>query len=789
MLVLAQPSDIQGHWSEKQVGEWVDKGLAKGYENGLFKPDAKISRAEFITLVNRALGLKTATPINSNAWYTGEIEAARAAGYISGYEDGAIKPDDAISRAEVATIVFSALNMKYSDGKAIPGYKDAGSIPQWARAAFNSLVGEKYLQGYPDNSLRPLSDITRAEAVSVLSRAFGTIYNVAGTYGPDKGTSTINGNVTVNVPGVNIQNTSIEGNLLLTAGVGDGRIQLDNVAVSGITTINGGGAHSIVIDNSNLNEIVVDKESGEKPEIVAQGSSVVGSVYLESWASLEETDLTGEGFDIVQIAPTFKSNAWLDFTGDFEVDVDSPANINLLKGKFSVNISGQAAGSNINILSNATLNKLVADGSVQVKGTGAVKRAEIDTDGVIIQQQVADIILTQGTIASIGGQTVESSAQSGADINGAGSSSPQTFTGYITTEDDFAANLGEDTAYMIYMKLMAESGLGITFQQNGKWVFYYFDGTIASGNASPWTFNGTGAQLTAWNIVANQVNDGGSNSPVPVIVAGALNGNTLTNPGPDKDGILYQVITVTSINGGSGQGGGGSASLLIPPALNAVSTAVYQAVYLTFTDDAAWRAAVTAVEDGSTALGQTQYAVAAGAITINDGVLNAGTHTITVTATGYEDAEATQTILQSSTGGSGQGGGGSASLQTFTGYITTEDDFAANLGEDTAYMIYMKPMAESGLGITFQQNGTWVFYYFDGTIASGSTKPWAFNGTGSQLAAWNIVGNQVDNGKARYPVPVIVTGSLNGDTETNPGLDADGINYPVIAVETINLTS
>lgn len=131
--------------------------------------------------------------------------------------------------------------------------------------------------------------------------------------------------------------------------------------------------------------------------------------------------------------------------------------------------------------------------------------------------------------------------------------------------------------------------------------------------------------------------------------------------------------------------------------------------------------------------------------------------------------------------------------QTFTGYITTEDDHAASLGEDTAYMIYMKMMALSGLGITYKdKDGKWVFYYLDGNIATdnkdGDNGKWKFNGTGSQLKAWNIVEDQIkrNNGSdSKKAIPIIVKGILDGTTQTNPGPDADGINYPVIKVNSI----
>jgi hypothetical protein len=51
---LAQPSDVQGHWAEKKIAEWVAKGLAGGYPDGTFKPNNHITRAEFVALVNRA---------------------------------------------------------------------------------------------------------------------------------------------------------------------------------------------------------------------------------------------------------------------------------------------------------------------------------------------------------------------------------------------------------------------------------------------------------------------------------------------------------------------------------------------------------------------------------------------------------------------------------------------------------------------------------------------------------------------------------------------------------------
>ena len=128
-------------------------------------------------------------------------------------------------------------------------------------------------------------------------------------------------------------------------------------------------------------------------------------------------------------------------------------------------------------------------------------------------------------------------------------------------------------------------------------------------------------------------------------------------------------------------------------------------------------------------------------------------------------------------------------LRTFQGYITAEDDFAAGNGQDTAQMVHMDTMAKSGLGITCQSDGKWVFYYFGGDFATKNSKgnggAWKFDGRGAQEQAWSIVEAQVKNGRGSEPVAVTVTGTLSGEKRSNPGSDQDGKSFEVISVKSI----
>ncbi|MBC2580407.1 hypothetical protein [Clostridium sp. DJ247] len=121
-----------------------------------------------------------------------------------------------------------------------------------------------------------------------------------------------------------------------------------------------------------------------------------------------------------------------------------------------------------------------------------------------------------------------------------------------------------------------------------------------------------------------------------------------------------------------------------------------------------------------------------------------------------------------------------AAVQTFTGFIQDEDCFvcyAPNYGEDTKMCLSMKSCAKSGYGITaLQSDGSYKYYYFDGNFATFSDGK-TFDGTGSQLTAWNLIQNTTKQNN----ISVKVTGTLNGDKKTA----ADGKTYEVITVSSL----
>ncbi|NLW45702.1 MAG: S-layer homology domain-containing protein [Syntrophomonadaceae bacterium] len=292
----AVPADMQNHWAAKQVAEWIEAGLVGGFPDGTFRPDQSITRAQFITMVNAVLGLQEKAPISyadvkADDWFAPEIAKAKKSGYISGYPDNTIRPNNTITRQEIAVILAGILELDPSPA-GINRFKDAGTVAPWSRDAMGAVTAAGILSGFPDGTCRPTDVATRAQAVVILSKAAGAMYTEAGLYT----LQVVDGNATINTGGVTLKGGTIKGSLLLTEGIGEGSIVLEDVTVNGRTVVCGGGSESITFKNCNLGVIVIRKSSGPV-RIVATGNTNIQKVIVKTEARLENRNNTGRGFN------------------------------------------------------------------------------------------------------------------------------------------------------------------------------------------------------------------------------------------------------------------------------------------------------------------------------------------------------------------------------------------------------------------------------------------------------------------------------------------------------------
>ncbi|WP_411553794.1 5'-nucleotidase C-terminal domain-containing protein [Paenibacillus lautus] len=180
-LVLQNPvtfQDIASHWSKGEVESLAAKMIVTGRTEQTFVPNAPVTRAEFATLVVRALGLSADAAsgsfqdVASSDWYAGAIQAAVDADIIDGYTDGTFKPNRTITREEMAVMAYNAL--EYAGYNPVDAAKvhfaDASSIGAWSQVAVYELAELDILNGDQKQRFNPKSNATRGESAAVLHR-------------------------------------------------------------------------------------------------------------------------------------------------------------------------------------------------------------------------------------------------------------------------------------------------------------------------------------------------------------------------------------------------------------------------------------------------------------------------------------------------------------------------------------------------------------------------------------------------------------------------------------------
>jgi len=169
-------TDIAGHWGASSILAAASQRLISGYPDGTFKPDHPVTRAEFTVMLVNALQLHgTGGTVafsdqdKIGPWALPAIAAAVERGIVSGYEDGSFRPDAFITRAEMAVMVAKALGVKL-DGPEQTGFADDDEIPAWAKGAVAQSRQLGIISGRGGNRFEANATATRAEAVVVLLR-------------------------------------------------------------------------------------------------------------------------------------------------------------------------------------------------------------------------------------------------------------------------------------------------------------------------------------------------------------------------------------------------------------------------------------------------------------------------------------------------------------------------------------------------------------------------------------------------------------------------------------------
>jgi N-acetylmuramoyl-L-alanine amidase len=165
-------SDITYHWARPQIEDFVQKGYLNGYGDNTFRPENPIRRDEFVKLANKLFGFTEGgqvafTDIQPDHWAYNEIAIAVKQGYINGYPDNTFGPSDFITRESAAKIIGQITKLQ---GDGVLSFNDTNQISDWSKPHVDALTDNGIIQGGDGNNFFPKNQMTRAEAVAMLSR-------------------------------------------------------------------------------------------------------------------------------------------------------------------------------------------------------------------------------------------------------------------------------------------------------------------------------------------------------------------------------------------------------------------------------------------------------------------------------------------------------------------------------------------------------------------------------------------------------------------------------------------
>ena len=151
-----------------------------GYSDGTVRPNGKITRAEVATIFFRLLDDDTRakywssenafSDVSADKWYNNAVSTLSNMGVIGGYADGMFRPDAPISRAEFAKI---AVSFTQNTGSATYNYFTDVKTTDWFAPYVTAAKDAGLIEGYSDGSFKPESKITRAEACAIVNRTLG----------------------------------------------------------------------------------------------------------------------------------------------------------------------------------------------------------------------------------------------------------------------------------------------------------------------------------------------------------------------------------------------------------------------------------------------------------------------------------------------------------------------------------------------------------------------------------------------------------------------------------------
>lgn len=400
-------------WMTAYLEKMAEWGIMEGGTPSEMDPDRQLTRAEFVSLVNRAFGYTETgrvsfSDVPENAWYAEDINIAYTAGYFGGTSANTASPLDLVTREQAAVMLARNLRLQGLPGGGTP-FADDHELGNWSRRLVQECAQLGIIGGYADGTFRPKNYITRGQMACFLVRALGTLINQTG----EQSAGGVYGNLTINSPGVKLRDSVVTGNLYLTGGVGLGSVELENVTVMGKIIVCGTGEaekgeNSLLLRNVTAEAMEIDSLVGQFMSLQTDGLTNIGSTIVRTSAYLE--DLTDNNLGLRTITLDGSDGVQLQLAGNIKevINLTPNSTLQVVQGvSDKVTVDEHAVGSTLHVANNTSVRELNLDVGTPVTGNGDVGRLNIGAAGSSVTMLPDNVTIRPGINGTVHGEVMD----------------------------------------------------------------------------------------------------------------------------------------------------------------------------------------------------------------------------------------------------------------------------------------------------------------------------------------------------------------------------------------------
>ena len=261
-------TDFPTGWSAVAMREAVQNGLLSGFGDGTIRPQDRLTRAQIAAMINRAFGAEIKADIagkfgdvNPGDWFYDDIAKAVNMKTFNGDADGNMRPNDPITREDAIVVISRALVVSSMSTDLLRNYNDSNTIDGYAQEAVCAFLDRGYIRGYEDMTLRGHNYITREEFAQIMDNIFANYVRVGGeiVLGNSEGEVVITGDNIGAGDTVRISSSYINGDLIIGDGLSTADIIIEDVDVTGRILFRGGEG-TVTLKNVKLGTLIVTND-------------------------------------------------------------------------------------------------------------------------------------------------------------------------------------------------------------------------------------------------------------------------------------------------------------------------------------------------------------------------------------------------------------------------------------------------------------------------------------------------------------------------------------------------